>query len=358
MKTPIRVAIVGCGNIARRAHVPAWLDKPEVKIVALCDPSIQAMKQITERHQLDCSLHQDFDEMLETVRPDVVDVCSPTPFHYPLAKRALESGAHVLLEKPPAQTLQQATELDSIARAKGLKLGVSFNYRYRDLVHNLKQTQQSGVLGEIVKVHITHHGPLIFTDAEWTWDERKSRYLLWESGIHFLDILVHLFGPHEEIISVVPTVHPGIKHTTDIEVIVRFANGGTGRLEIVADSTRHSSFFTELKAYGTAADAFVRWFPASMMIVSGQVNPFALLLNEVKAIWELGTKVLTGQFIKQRNISHYRLIGEYVDWLAGKSDFALKMENALPTLRLLSEISERIPAYREANEMSDIAVVS
>jgi UDP-N-acetyl-2-amino-2-deoxyglucuronate dehydrogenase len=353
MKTPIRVAIAGCGNIARRAHVPAWLDRAQTEIVALCDPSAQAMKQITERHGLGCSLHHDLGELLEEVKPDVVDVCSPTPFHYPLAKRALEAGCHVLLEKPPAQTLAEAEELNEIARANGLKLGVSFNYRYRDLVQNLKRVQEQGLLGEVVKVHITHHGPLIFADAEWTWDERRSRYLLWESGIHFLDILVHLFGPHEEIVSVIPTVHPGIKHTTDIEVTVRFKNGGTGRLEIVADSTRHSSFFTQMNVYGTAADAFVRWFPNSMMIVSGQVNPFALLLNEAKAIWELGTKVLTGQYLKQRNVSHYRLIGDYVEWLAGRADFGLKMEDALPTLRLLAEISEHIPAYRAAQEIAD-----
>lgn len=357
MKTPIRVAIVGCGNIARRAHVPAWLDRQDVRIVALCDPSIQTMKQIAERHNLDCLLHQSLDELIEQSRPDVVDVCSPTPFHYPLAKRALEAGCHVLLEKPPAQTLAQARELAAIAQANNLKLGVSFNYRYRDLVIKLKRAQESGILGEVVKVHITHHGPLIFTDAEWTWDERKSRYLLWESGIHFLDILVHLFGPHEEIVSVIPTVHPGIGHTTDIELIVRFRNGGVGRLEIVADSTRHSSFFTQINVYGTASDAFIRWFPASMMIVSGQVNPLALLWNEVRAIWEMGAKIVTGQFLKQRNISHYRLIGDYVNWLLGGADFALKMENALDTLRLLDEVSALVPAYCAAREVVESRVM-
>jgi predicted dehydrogenase len=222
-------------------------------------------------------------------------------------------------------------------------------------VQKLKQTQEQGVLGEIVKVQITHHGPLVFTDAEWLWDERRSRYLLWEFGIHFLDILVHLLGPHEEIVSVIPAVHPNLGHTTDIEATVRFAEGKIGRLEIVADSTRHSSFFTQINVYGTAADTFIRWFPPSIMIVSGQVSPFALMLNEARAIWQLGTKILTGQYLKQRNISHYRLISDYVDWLTEKADFALKMENALPTMRLLAELSDHIPAYRQTQELVNSA---
>jgi predicted dehydrogenase len=351
MTDKIRVAVVGCGNIARRAHVPAWLASPYATITALCDPVAASRQQILDRHGLACATYQHLDDLLADAPPDVVDICSPTPYHYPLAKQALEAGCHVLLEKPPAQRLAQARELATLAQRKNLKLGVSFNYRYRDLVMQLKQTQEAGVLGEIVKMHIIHHGPLVFTDAEWLWDEQQSKYLLWEFGIHFLDILVHLLGPHVEIIQVLPTVQPGIGHTTDLEVTIRFANGATGRLEIVADSTRHSSYFTQMNVYGTATDAFVRWFPPSLMLVAGQVNPLAIVANELKAIWNIGSKILTGQFLKYRNISHYRLIDDYLSWIQGEADFPLKIENTLPTLHLLSEISQLVPAYRAPQEI-------
>lgn len=346
MTTKLRVAIVGCGNIARRAHLPAWLADQRATVSALCDPSAESTKRIRERFQLNCPSYSRLEDALAEQRPDVVDICTNTPLHYPLARQAIEAGCHVLLEKPPAPNLAQAQELGDLAKAQGRKLGAVFNYRYRDLVQRIKQTQQDGLFGEIVKINITHHGPLVYGDAPWLWDEKKSKYLLWEFGIHFLDILVYLLGPHEEILWVHPTVQPALGHTTDLEVMVRFAKGATGRLEIVADSTRGSSFFTHIEVYGTARDAFVRWFPPSFRLVSGQVNPLSLVYDDLKCIWNMGTSLLLNRFLKQRNISHYRIINSYLDWLTDKAEFPLTMDKVLPTVRLLSDIERLIPSYQ------------
>jgi predicted dehydrogenase len=347
MTTKVKVAIVGCGTIARRAHLPAWLAEPRATIAALCDPSPEATRQLRERYHLDCLEYPHLDELLAEHRPDVVDICTSTPFHYPLARQAIEAGCHVLLEKPPAQNLAQAEELGELAKAPGVKLGVVLNYRYRDLIQRLKQTQQDGLFGEIVKINITHHGPLVFGDAPWLWNEKESKYLLWEFGIHFVDILVHLLGPHEEVAWVRPTVQPALGHTTDLEMLVQFAGGATGRLEMIADTTRCSSFFTHIEVYGTAMDAFIRWFPQSFRLVAGQVNPLALVYDEFKAVLQMGTSLLLNRFLKQRNISHYRLVSSYVDWLMDKEEFSLTMEKALPTIRLLSDIEQLIPSYQK-----------
>lgn len=347
MTEKIRVAIVGCGNIARRAHLPAWLNEPRATVAALCDPSPETTRQVRERYHLDCPEYPHLGEALTERRPDVVDICTSTPFHYTLARQAIDAGCHVLLEKPPARNTAQAQELGELAKAQRVKLGVVLNYRYRDLVQRLKETQQNGLFGDIVKINITHHGPLVFGDARWLWDEKESKYLLWEFGIHFLDILSYLLGHHEEIAWVRPTVQPGLGHTTDLEMLVQFAGGATGRLEIVADSTRGSSFFTHIEVYGTAMDAFIRWFPPSFRLVSGRVNPLALVYDELKAVWAMGTSLLLNRFLKQRNISHYRLISAYLDWLTDKEEFPLSMEKVLPTIRLLSDIERRIPSYQK-----------
>src|SRR5262249_54237300 len=153
-------------------------------------------------------------------------------------------------------------------------------------------------------------------------------------------------GPHEEIVQVLPVRQRGIGHTTDLEVTIRFSGDRLARLEIVADSTRHSSYFTQISVYGTGMDAFVRWFPPSLALVAGPVNPLALVANELKALLQLGGRLATGRLLKQRNISHTRLIEEYVAWLLDGREFPLQMAQVLPTLRLLADIEPYVPGYR------------
>ena len=120
MSERIRVVIVGCGNIARHAHVPAWLANPAVEIVGLCDPDIGAVRQITERYGLKCHLGHDLDSTLSAIQPDVLDICTPGFLHVAQAMQALNAGCHVLVEKPPAASLAEAKNLADLARLKGL----------------------------------------------------------------------------------------------------------------------------------------------------------------------------------------------------------------------------------------------
>jgi predicted dehydrogenase len=345
---PLRVAVVGCGAVARHAHVPAWLANADARITALCDPDTGAAKALAAKHDLKCAIHASLDELLAENRPDVVDLCTPGFLHFEQARAALAAGCSVLVEKPPVRSVAQGEELVALAAAKGVKLGAVFNYRYRDLVQQLKGVADAGTLGAVVKVHITHHAPLVFTDAPWLWDEPRSKYILWEFGIHFIDILVYLLGPHEKLLHVEPFLRAEIGHTTDLEVLIQFAGGAVGRLEITQDSLRHSTSLTRIEAFGSGMDAFVRWFPPSLRLSSGQVNPADLIWSELKSAWNLGMQILTGQFLKQRNISHYRTINAYTDWLLGRSDYSQEFRKILPTLRLLEAIEARIPSYQSA----------
>jgi predicted dehydrogenase len=341
----VRVALVGCGAVARHAHVPAWLALPEAELVALCDPSEAAISELRDKSGLSCDGYSSIDEMLRGQPANVIDICSPGYLHVSHVRLALAAGCHVLVEKPPCYSPEQTENLRDMARSRGLKLGAVLNYRYRDLVIQLKSLSESGRLGKIRKVHITHHGPLVYTDTAWLWDEAQSKYLLYEYGIHLLDILVHLLGPHVRLVNVAPYEQRALDHTTDLEVVAEFAGGAIGRLEITADSTRHSSHFTQINVYGTAMDAFLRWFPPSIRVTAGIVSPLDILRDEIKAVWAVGVKVLRGQFIKYRNISHLRLISAYLDWVLGRAEYPLSFDRIAPTVKLLSEIQAHVPSY-------------
>jgi predicted dehydrogenase len=342
-----KVVIAGCGNVARHAHCPAWSRIPGFEIAGLADPDQGAVQRLVEKLGVSAPGFRSLEEALARVKPDVVDICSPGFLHVEHATAALEAGCDVLIEKPPVHSVAEATGLCRLAERRQRKIGALLNYRNRDLVLGLKQAADSGRLGQIVKINVTHHGPFIFGDAPWLWDERRSKYLLWEFGIHFLDIMVMLLGQPESIVYVDAERSPELGHTTDLEVKVKFRSGATGRLEITADTTRHSSAMTRIEAYGTAQDAFVRWFPPSLRFQASVASPFSFLLDELKAVSFVGWKILRGEYTAHRNVSHDRTIAAFAEWVRGGAEYPMPLRSVISTIQLLTEIEAKVPSYRE-----------
>ena len=84
--------------------------------------------------------------------------------------------------------------------------------------------------------------------------------------------------------------------------------------------------------------------------VSGQTTPIRLMADELGSAWSLGWKLLRGTFVRYRNISHYRVIASFLDWVRGKARFPTPFEAIGPTLELLDAIEARIPSYQAKGE--------
>ena len=341
----VRVAVIGCGTVARRHHLPALVSNRQVEVVALCDPADSAIQQIKQRFNLQSRACSELDQVLSDPSIDLIDICTPSFTHYEYARRSLEAGKNVLVEKPPVYTLAQAEELIELADKQRVKLGVIFNQRYRDLIAKVKKASDEGALGDIVKIQVIHHANLVFSESPWVWDETRSKYLLYEFGIHFLDVLVYLCGEHEEVVCAVPTFQETVNTTSDLQIIIRFKSGTLCLVDLTQDSTRHSEFFTNIHVYGTAMDAFVRYFPPMIRFTAGQESPQKPLLNELKSLSKFLYLLATKKFLTYRNLSHQHVLNMYIDWLTKDIPYPLTMTAALPTIRLLNDLEAKIPAY-------------
>jgi UDP-N-acetylglucosamine 3-dehydrogenase len=351
----LRVAIVGCGAVARHAHCPAWIESPWAEIVACCDPDENSIRRLFPHTRSQVAPYPSLDALLEHEKIDIVDICTPGFLHSEQALKAIDAGCHVLVEKPPVMNTAELRMIVDAAGRRGVNAGAMFNYRHRDLVMQISNAAAAGHIGTITRINITHHGSFVFGDAPWLWDEGRSRYLLWEFGIHFIDLLVHLLGPAESIMHVHAFAHESVGHTTDMDISVRFRSGAIGHLEIAADTTRHSSSLTRIDVYGSAQDCFVRWFPPLFRLRSGVDTPMAIMADEIRAAWSVASKLLRGEYIRHRNISHYRCIGAYVDWIRNGGTSPLSFESIEPTISLLELITAEVPGYnvgdRRAREM-------
>lgn len=147
-----RVGIIGTGGIAH-SHVRAYLQMDDVEIVAGADiiPG-KAQKFMDEFELSEATTFESAKEMLETVQLDAVSVCTYNSTHAECAIAALESGCHVLLEKPMTVTLQDAKKIREAEKKAGKIVTVGFQPRYDGRMRKIKEIVQSGALGEIYYV--------------------------------------------------------------------------------------------------------------------------------------------------------------------------------------------------------------
>lgn len=111
----IKVCIIGCGMIARCAHIPAYISNGHFKVSAVCDAVEKNAKAVCDELKIK-KYYTDAAQMLEQEKPEVVSVCVPNMLHKKYVMLALEHGANVLCEKPLAFTLCDAEEMFSTAK--------------------------------------------------------------------------------------------------------------------------------------------------------------------------------------------------------------------------------------------------
>jgi predicted dehydrogenase len=134
---PVRTAVIGVGYLGR-FHAQKYADLPESTLVAVVDLRAEARDAVAA--EVGCRAVADYRDILDAV--DAVSIATTTPAHYPVAQHCLEHGLHVLVEKPIAETPEQARTLIETARRRGCILQVGHLERFNSAVLALE-----GVLG-------------------------------------------------------------------------------------------------------------------------------------------------------------------------------------------------------------------
>lgn len=175
----IRIAIIGFGKIARDQHVPAIAADPRFELVAVtsrsADPAIGV------------PCHDSLDALL-TAMPDRVDavaIATPPDARHPIARRALDAGLAVLLEKPPAATLGEAEDLVALAEARGCSLYAGWHSQHAPAVApaaELLRGQQIRRLDIVWHEDVRKWHP----GQEWIW--QPGGFGVFDPGINALSI--------------------------------------------------------------------------------------------------------------------------------------------------------------------------
>jgi predicted dehydrogenase len=154
----LRIALIGCGKVADQ-HLHAIHRIPDCEIVALCDREPLMARQLAERCGVS-AYFSDLQEMLQSTSPDVVHITTPPQTHYSLAKRCLECGSHVYVEKPFTTMASEAESLIDLAESCRLKITVGHNYQFTLEMLEMRRLVKEGLLG----------GKPVHLESYWSYD--------------------------------------------------------------------------------------------------------------------------------------------------------------------------------------------
>lgn len=191
----LHCAFIGFGKSTTRYHLPYVLHrKDRWRVAHIYRRSAKPQEQAPQYSHIHFT--SDLDEVLNDPQVKLVIVCTHADSHFEYAKRALEAGKNVLVEKPFTSTLAEAKALFALAKSRGLTVTPYQNRRFDSCFLTMKKVIESGKLGEIVEVesHFDLYRPVAETQPGVPQD--GTFYGL---GVHTLDQLISLFGRPDHV---------------------------------------------------------------------------------------------------------------------------------------------------------------
>ena len=190
--SPLRIGVIGCGQIARAIHLPALARIPDASLVALAEP-VEASRVAAARLAPDAAVFTDYRELLDAGGLDAAVICVPPHLHAPCAIAAFDAGLHVYLEKPLAPSAAEgARVVDAWRRSR--KIGMmGFNFRFHPQVERIRRQIQNGDIGSPLGVRsvftiLPHELP------EWKRSRSTGGGVLLDLASHHVDLVQHLLG--------------------------------------------------------------------------------------------------------------------------------------------------------------------
>ncbi len=252
---PVRAAFVGLGRIYD-LNMLAYVDNPDVEVVALVDPSEERRAQ----RQADWPEARTFASSAELaasrLEVDAVEALLPVPLHVDGVTELLGSGWHVNLQKPMCNDLAGAQRMLDAAEANDRQLRVMENYVFYEPLRKLKETVDSDELGPVSGYHMKMVGSgrggweVPGSSYEWQFQqmERGRGILVFDDGWHKLSTAIWLFGPIKEVRAWVgrTEVGPGVAIDAPTTIVWEHDSGirGVWDITLAIDMYLRSDYYT------------------------------------------------------------------------------------------------------------------
>ena len=219
--TPLKIGLVGCGQIALSVHINILRSLREVELVALAEADPTRREEASRRAPA-AAAFADYQELLEKREVEAVVICLPNALHGKAAITALQRGKHVYLEKPLAISLSEAQSVLAAWRQSRRVGMMGFNYRFNALYQGVRQQIHSGRIGELVGARSVFSASPQTLPA-WKRSRQKGGGALVDLASHHVDLVHFLF--EQEVREVFAEMRSQLCEDDSAALQMRLSNG-------------------------------------------------------------------------------------------------------------------------------------
>ncbi len=185
----IKIGVIGVGNIGKH-HARIYSELDDSELVGISDIDESLGNKISNLYR--CKYYKNYIELLKDKDIEAVSIAVPTKLHKQVALDAINYKKHLLLEKPIAETVEDANEIIKVAKKAKIKLFIGHIERFNPAVQKLKQIIDNGRLGKLTSIIARRVGlpPAKINDTN----------VLLDLAVHDIDIINYLINKEPELI--------------------------------------------------------------------------------------------------------------------------------------------------------------
>ena len=324
MANQLKTGIIGCGKVGH-IHAAVLGSISESEFIAVCGRDEKRTQEFASRYQV--KAYTDVTEMVIQEKLDIVTICTPHPVHREPAILAMRAGAHVLIEKPLASSLEDCDAMMAVAKETGKQIGIISQRRFYTPCLRLKNAIEAGKIGKPVLGIVLMFGwrdQVYYASDPWrgSWKGEGGGVLV-NQAPHQLDLLQWFMGSEiDEVYGTCQNLnHPYIEVEDTALAIVKFKNGALAN--IIVSNSQKPGIYGKVHIHGDNGASIGVQTDGGAMFIAGMSN---ILEPPVNDLWTVPGEEsnLSGWIEEDRNffntinpIEHYHKlqIEDFIDSL-------------------------------------------